>query len=414
MIRLAIGEGDEVVHRTFREPSITIGRSDKCDLTLSEARGLSRFHCRLTVAGQNLARLEDLGSRNGTLVNGHVMLDGELRAGDRLECGSLTCVVEAINDEEPTEELVKPCLHCGHVFSAGRSACPRCGASAAPEGRGRRITEDAFPGYRVLRKIGTGGMGVVFEAEDIEHQRPVALKVLRPHLARDLEFVAQFIEEVRLLTALRHPGIVQVHGRGHTGALHYVAMEFVEGSSVRTALRERGRLAPETASRIALEAARALNVAHQQAGVIHGDVKPGNMLLHVSGRMKLCDFGLARVEQRTRARREEPALSDRRGTAAYAAPERFGRGGQPSLASDAYALGISLFQMLTGRLPFAAGSAAELARAHRDAPVPDLAEFGIEGHRALQMMLRRLLNKKPERRMEDWPSLIADLGLLVR
>jgi serine/threonine-protein kinase len=255
-------------------------------------------------------------------------------------------------------------------------------------------------------------MGIVFEAEDMAHDRLVALKVLRPHLSRDATYLVRFVEEIRVLSSLKHDAIVEVYGRGREGNLVYLTMELVDGPSARDAIRNHGHLPWREVARITWSAARALNAAHQQAGVVHGDVKPGNFLLTKGGRIKLCDFGLARVDLKERPSKDRAQENERRGTAAYAAPERFLD--QPAtVSSDIYSLGVSMFQMATGELPYLEASVAALRIAHMDRAVP-LLRSRIDGiNPAMQMLLERMMAKSDQDRFENYPSLISDLSLLV-
>jgi serine/threonine protein kinase len=411
MIRLRLETSDGQVHRTFRETTVVVGRSRKCDLPMPDNRGLSRFHCRLTLASGRCV-LEDLGSRNGTTLNGRLVTEPtDVHEGDVVGVGKTVFRIDSLREDEPTEELVLPCLHCGHLYSARKDACPRCGTEARHRGRSRALGSLSFPGFRLIRKIGSGGMGIVFEAEELGADRRVALKVLRPHLARDARYLVRFVEEIRVLTSLRHDAIVQVFGRGKEEDLHYITMELIPGPSARDAMRDLGHIPWSQAVRIAWGAARGLNAAYQQAGVVHGDVKPGNFLL-ANASTKLCDFGLAQVDLKRRPSRDRAAEDERRGTAAYAAPERFLEGALPTIHSDMYSLGVSLFQMATGHLPFRGGSVAAFFEGHSQHPVPDMTKQGPDVSPALQLLVERLMAKRPQSRYADYPALLADLSLL--
>ena len=416
MIRLRIDHGDEPTFRAFRDPCVVIGRSGQCDLSLPDARGLSRFHCRLLFDEGRLV-VEDLGSRHRTLVNGEPVRRALLCPGDRITLGTLQLSIEGVDpDGESTAELVQTCLHCGHLFAAREGSCPRCNCEVERRGRARALGPDAIPGYRLLRRLGSGGMGIVFEAQDLSGQQDlVALKILRPHLARNATYLVRFIEETRVLTSLRDPSIVAVHGRGRAGDLHYLIMELVAGRSAREVmLSAGGRLHWTRAVQIIWEAAKALYTAHRQAGIVHGDVKPGNFLLDAAGHVKLCDFGLARVDlERGRPSRDQAVEAERRGTAAYAAPERFEPEARLTVAADIYALGVSLFQLVSGQLPFRAPTVSGLRDAHRREPIPRLTALVSDVSPAVPMLLERMLAKSPEDRYRFYPELIADLGLLL-
>jgi len=243
----------------------------------------------------------------------------------------------------------------------------------------------------------------------------VALKILRPHLARSASYLARFIEETRVLTSLRHPCIVSIYGRGKEDDLHFLIMELVAGRSARVAMMESGRLTWEFSARVAWEVARALNEAYRQAGIVHGDVKPGNFLLDEVGNVKLCDFGLAHVDLKSgRPSRDDAVEAERRGTAAFAAPERFREEGLPSVAADIYSLGVSLYQMVTGRLPFRATTVKRFKELHTDEPIPSVLKTVPDANPALDLLIQRMLAKNPADRFTDYPSLMQDLGLLLR
>ena len=305
-----------------------------------------------------------------------------------------------------------PCYQCGRTYSARQDLCPECGTASRVKGRARSLRADSLPGFRLQRKIGSGGMGVVFLATDLAHDRTVAVKVLRPHLSRDTSYLVRFVEEVRVLSSLKHDSIVEVYGRGREGNLVYLTMEYVDGPSARDAVRDQGHLPWREVARITWGAAMGLNVAHQQAGVVHGDVKPGNFLLTRGGRVKLCDFGLARVDLKGRPSKDRAAENERRGTAAYAAPERF-LATPATIQGDIYSLGVSLFQMATGELPFEDRSVVALKDAHLNRAIPLLRSRKEGINPALQMLLERMMAKDPKQRYASYPALISDLSLLV-
>jgi serine/threonine protein kinase len=411
MIRLRI-EGEEPEFRTFRKGPVVIGRDPGCDLALPDVRGLSRHHCRLSFEGGGCA-VEDLGSRNKTVLNGEPVGHAPLRPGDRLQLGQLHLRVEAFSaEEEQTEAMLQRCLHCGQDYARRLDACPHC-RTPARQGRSRTIGAHTFRGYRLIRRLGSGGMGIVFEAEDLVGPLGrVALKVLRPHLAHDRSYLVRFVEEIRALTSLRHDAIVAVHGHGQEGDLSYLIMEYVPGSSARDAMiAAGGRLPWRRAVEVAQGAARGLLAAYEQAGIIHGDVKPGNFLLP-PGKVKLCDFGLARRKFDRQAESSDDASeAERRGTAAYAAPERFQ--GPPTLAADVYALGVALFQMVTGHLPFRFRRVAELRRAHEEEPLPSIFSDAPDALPALQPLIERMMAKEARARHRDHHALLNDLATIL-
>jgi eukaryotic-like serine/threonine-protein kinase len=219
--------------------------------------------------------------------------------------------------------------------------------------------------YRIERELGHGGMASVYLARDVELGRPVALKLLPPHLAADDVFRARFIREARLAGRLSHPNIVRVYDAGETDGRPFIVMEYVPGSS----LAEAGRLDADRVVALGVQACAGLQHAHD-AGLVHRDVKPANLLVRDDGVLKIVDFGIARAAESTRHTQAGALL----GTAAYLAPEQIA-GEDATPASDVYSLGAALYELLTGRPPYAFASLAELAAKQADgliAPVRDV------------------------------------------
>jgi eukaryotic-like serine/threonine-protein kinase len=226
--------------------------------------------------------------------------------------------------------------------------------------------------YELGDRLGSGGMSTVYRATDRVLERTVAVKVLAEHLSDDEKFVARFRREALAVAKLIHPNIVQVYDTGVDGARHYIVMEYVEGKSGAQLLQTRGRLGPQVAVQIGVQACAGLEYAHRQ-GIVHRDVKPGNLMivggpagkpsgagLHdpPTGEMtvKLTDFGIARAAEQTRLTQVGSVV----GTAAYLAPEQ-ARGEEAGAAADVYALGVVIYQLLTARLPWEGSTLAELA-----------------------------------------------------
>ena len=212
--------------------------------------------------------------------------------------------------------------------------------------------------YRLDDRLGAGGMSTVFLALDTVLERQVAVKLLAEHLAEDESFVARFRREALSAARLQHPNVVQVFDSGQDpdSSRHYIVMEFVNGPSCADLLRDQETLGVEHTTDIVRGACNGLDYAHRQ-GVVHRDVKPGNLLISSeSGNLKLADFGIAKAAEQTRITQVGSVL----GTAAYLSPEQ-ARGEEAGPASDIYSLGVCAYQFLAGRLPHEYGSLTELA-----------------------------------------------------
>jgi serine/threonine-protein kinase len=221
--------------------------------------------------------------------------------------------------------------------------------------------------YRVEGRLGVGGMSTVLLAIDERLERHVAVKLLAEHLADDPTFVSRFRREALAAARLVHPNIVQVFDSGFDRAAHqhFIVMEYVPGQSCAEILRDRGHLDVDQAVDIVTQACRGLDYAHRH-GVVHRDVKPGNLLVSESGVVKLADFGIARATGQTSITQVGSVL----GTAAYLSPEQ-ARGEEAGPPADLYSLGVVSYQLLSGRLPYEANSLSELAlKQQRESPIP--------------------------------------------
>ena len=252
--------------------------------------------------------------------------------------------------------------------------------------------------YRVERSIGRGGMAEVFLAHDILLDRPVALKVLFPEYAIDPNFVERFRREAQSAAALTHPNIVAVYDWGKVNATYFIAMEYVEGKTLAMLLKERGPLSPTHTCDVISEVASALSFAHEN-GVIHRDVKPGNILIGLGGQVKVADFGIARAF----GANIEEALTEIgsvMGTATYLSPEQ-AQGAQPDPRSDIYSLGVMMYELVAGRPPFVGDSAVAIAYQHvHNFPQP-LREVVAELPRGFESVVAKCMAKNEQRRYEN-------------
>ena len=249
--------------------------------------------------------------------------------------------------------------------------------------------------YMLGRRLGAGGMSTVFLATDEVLERDVAVKLLAEHLAEDEAFVARFRREALAAARLQHPNVVQVFdsGEDELSHRHYIVMEYVDGPSCADMLRERKQLEVEEAVRIVRDACHGLDYAHR-AGVVHRDVKPGNLLVaSETGTTKLADFGIAKAAEQTRITQVGSIL----GTAAYLSPEQ-ARGDEAGPPSDIYSLGVCAYQFLAGRLPHEYSSLTELALKQQQESVEPITTQRPEVPAALDQAVRLCLQRDPAAR----------------
>ena len=260
-------------------------------------------------------------------------------------------------------------------------------------GSDRRIASLVGGRYQITGLIASGGMGEVFQAHDRVLDRTVALKVLRAGIGSDADFIERFRKEATIAGRLSHPNIVQVYdwGRGDDGSA-FMAMEFVDGQNLREVLSANGRLRPSIASRITTQVCAALEAA-RKAGLVHRDVKPENILLTADGGVKVADFGLSRTMAESRATQAGVLM----GTAHYLAPEQV-EGVESDHRADIYALGIVLYEMLTGETPFTGDNPLVIAyqRVRHDVPAPSARIGGVPP--ALDQVVARATSRDAAKR----------------
>ncbi|MEA2282267.1 MAG: eukaryotic-like serine/threonine-protein kinase [Solirubrobacteraceae bacterium] len=250
--------------------------------------------------------------------------------------------------------------------------------------------------YRLDRRLGVGGMSTVRLAFDTRLERNVAVKLLAEHLAEDPSFVSRFRREALSAARLVHPNIVQVFdfGSDRDSGRQFIVMEYVDGQSCAEILRDRGHLEPAEAVDILAQSCRGLDYAHRN-GVVHRDVKPGNLLLSDDGMIKLADFGIAKAAEQSDITKVGSVL----GTAAYLSPEQ-ARGEPAGPPSDLYALGVVAYQLMAGRLPYQATSLTELAR-QQSTPPPRIDDLVDDVPPALAAAVQRALAGDPDQRYAD-------------
>ncbi len=255
--------------------------------------------------------------------------------------------------------------------------------------------------FELTEKIGEGGMGVVYRARYVVNDRPVAVKLLPPDVT-DETLLGRFEREVEILKTLRHPNIVLCFGGVCENKRRFYAMELVEGGTLDDLLRKRGRLPWELVVEYARQMCAALAYAHER-GVIHRDIKPGNFLIKGDGQIKLSDFGLATLI----AGRKITAAGRTAGTYEYMAPEQI-TGKELSPKTDLYALGVVIYELITGKPPFEGATPAEVLHAHLKAPVPRVAARMPDCPSSLDALVAALMAKAPEDR-PDGAAAVAEM-----
>ena len=247
--------------------------------------------------------------------------------------------------------------------------------------------------YQLLQRVGSGGMAEVFRARDSMLERYVAIKVLRADYTGNESFQERFRQEARAAANLSHPNIVTVHDFGLDRGQLFIVMEHVPGSDLKTLLRKRGRFTVEEAIPLIVQACAGIGYAHR-AGLVHCDVKPHNMLVTPDKRLKVTDFGIARALATIHPEEHSEVVW---GSPQYFSPEQ-AAGEPPSPASDVYSLGIVLYELLTGSLPFNATTPQELGRMHLDAYPHPIREYLPDISPTLEQIVDKVLSKEPSAR----------------
>ncbi|MCB9915271.1 MAG: serine/threonine protein kinase [Planctomycetes bacterium] len=297
------------------------------------------------------------------------------------------------------------CARCGAPLASADAACPRClmslgsGPASAPPraahaGRVPELAElqPLFPGLELQGVLGRGGMGVVYRARQRDLDRVVALKVLLPECTADPAFAERFEREARVLARLDHPGVVRVVDAGRTGTWYWLVMEYVDGVNLRKLIEER-EVAPREALAIVTQVCDALQYAHDQ-GVVHRDIKPENILVDRLGRVKIADFGLAKLVEREAGAVTLTRSDQAMGTPQYMAPEQIRRPLAVDHRADLYSLGVVLYELLTGDLPLG------------NFPLPS-DRVGIDVR--LDEVVLKSLEREPERRYQHASEVKVDV-----
>src|SRR4051812_4994294 len=259
----------------------------------------------------------------------------------------------------------------------------------------------------IVRKLGAGGMADVYLAEDQELGRRIAIKILNDRHANDEQFIERFRREAKNAAALNHPNIVSIYDRGEAEHTYYIAMEFLDGRTLKELVVGRGPAPVKVAVEYARQILSALRFAHRH-GIVHRDIKPHNVLVDREGRVKVTDFGIARAG--TSQMTEAGSIV---GTAQYLSPEQ-ARGTEVDQRSDLYSLGVVLYELLTGQTPFDGDTPVEIAMKHLSAAPRPPSQIRHDVPHDLDTVVTRALAKDPAARYQSADEMEADLERLLR
>ena len=255
--------------------------------------------------------------------------------------------------------------------------------------------------YEIMDKVGSGGMADVYKAKCHRLNRYVAIKILKPEYSNDKNFVAKFRAEAQSAAGLSHPNIVNVYDVGDDDGLYYIVMELVEGITLKRFIERKEKLEVKEAVGIAIQIAQGMEAAHQNH-IIHRDIKPQNIIISRDGKVKVTDFGIAK------AATSNTVTQNAIGSVHYLSPEQ-ARGGYSDEKSDIYSLGVTLYEMLTGKVPFVGDNTVSVALLHIQSEAVPVRELNPIVPISVEKIVQKCMQKKPERRYLSASELIADL-----
>src|SRR5215216_1000387 len=275
------------------------------------------------------------------------------------------------------------------------------------------MTPEVISHYRILKKLGAGGMGEVLLAEDTRLRRKVALKLLPADMTQNEDKLRRFEQEAQAASALNHPNIITIHDIGCDQGVHFIATEFIEGETLRQRLT-RSRMTVQEVLDVALQVGSALSAAHR-AGIIHRDIKPENVMMRPDGYVKVLDFGIAKLIGSQNATDDTQSLTIKvntdpgtvLGTVKYMSPEQ-ARGQAVDARSDIFSLGVLLYEMISGISPFDATSIAEVFISILQHQPPLLTQYLPDVPPELERIIRKCLEKQRDWRYQSTDELIAD------
>lgn len=385
---------------------------------------VSKAHCEIEVSKADGVWLRDLSSTQGTLLNGSAVTgDTTLKVGDELKIGFTVLRVLADGPADVTAVASRspgaaaaaapapaaspaapasPAAQAAPPAQAGTTAKPAPAAQPRKELPPDALVGKDVGGYRVLKKVGQGGMGSVYIAEQVSLKREVALKVLSERFVADSAFVDQFVNEARAAGQLNHPNVVQVYDVGQVDGRYFFSMEFVGGGSIEDQIKAKPA-EWRTALNWFLDASNALIFASKR-GILHRDVKPDNLMLAEDGSAKLCDLGLAKKSES-----DDLLAEGIIGTPHFISPEAIRRKPDIDGRTDLYSLGCTFFRILTGANPYPLPTVKDILMAHLNKPVPRVTEKKADVPKELSDVVFKLMQKEPAERFADASELYKAL-----
>ena len=368
MAKLVIRSGHNVgAEFPIKDALVHLGRRSQSEVPINDTKS-SREHALIRVGDGDL-HLQDL-SRNGTFVNDKPASKDEsgtaLKFGDKIRIGDT--VFELVDEKSEPIDI-------------------------------------DIPSYKIIEKVGSGGMGTVYKARQLSMDRIVALKVLNERYSNNAEFVDRFIREARAAGKLNHPNVIHVHDISRANGRHYFSMEFIDGPSVRELLKQEKRIEINKALDIVLQAAKALEFAHENR-IVHRDIKPDNIMLTREGIVKIADLGIAKTFEEG-----PPSAKDARtvmGTPHYMAPEQ-ALGKAIDHRVDIYSLGATFYHMVTGATPFHGTTSQEILKAHVQASLLPMQDLNAGIPDPVCFIVERMMAKLPEKRYQNMARVIEDI-----
>ena len=378
-----------------------VGRGPECQVKLPDPSA-SKLHCVIEPDGASW-QIRDMGGHNGTLMNGRRIKQEPIKPGDQIKVGQTTLMFEsddAVARADASTAAVK-----------GRS-----GAGGRKTYRVSHTEEDSLVGhtlgdFRLIARIGAGGMGCVYKAIQISRGKTVAVKVLAEELTRDGAAMRRFVRSAKTALALIHPNMVRVYGAWHVKGSNFIVMEFVDGNSLDEVLGQAGMgqgLDPKKGLDIAIQVARALQHAHEN-GMVHRDVTPHNILVGRGRVAKLADVGLIKTLNDAGVQTDTTQSGVGMGTIDYMAPEQILDAKHVDCRADLYSLGVSLYHMLTGLVPFAGVTRSERINNILEGNLVPLGSVAPRIPEFLRQVVEKAIAKEPDQRYESAEEMLQAL-----